>query len=223
MFLPIGDENIARGHTPYFSYGFIVLNIAIFIWQSTFPESGYNAFLRDYGMIPAEITVGIDLETLLTSVFLHGDFMHLFGNMLYLWIFADNVEAVVGNFRFVVFYLLGGLAASFAQIYIMPDSLIPNVGASGAISAVLGAYLVMFPKSQIKVLFFVTIFYIPAIFFLGYWFVQQVIEGMGNLGPSAGKVAGVAWWAHIGGFVFGLLIGFYFRTRFVGYRFVEKK
>ena len=222
MFLPIGDDNIARGHRPILSYAFLIINSGIFLYQSQLPERGYYGFLHRFGMVPAEIMQGEDLGTLVSSMFLHGDFMHLFGNMLYLWIFADNIEAVVGSFRFVVFYVLGGLAASFTQIFFMPESLIPNVGASGAISAVLGAYIVMFPKSRIRVLFFITIFYLPAVLFLGFWFVQQLFEGIGSLGPNAGKVAGVAWWAHIGGFVFGLLIGVFFRNRFVGYRFVNK-
>jgi membrane associated rhomboid family serine protease len=152
-------------------------------------------------------------------MFLHGSWMHLLGNMLYLWIFADNIEAVIGNFRFLMFYLAGGLIAGIMQVAIAPDSAIPCIGASGAISAVMGAYIVMFPKSRIRMLFliFFFIFYIPAWVFLGYWFIQQIGSGLGVLGADTG---GIAWWAHIGGFVFGLVSGYYYRIRFQTDRFV---
>lgn len=172
--------------------------------------------------------------TLITCMFLHGGWMHLIGNMLFLWVFGDNIEAIMGNIRFLIFYLLGGLFATFAHIAAglvagspemasccepcvllnacetassaCPGS-IPSLGASGAISAVLGAYIVFFPKSRIKVLIFFFVTTVPAVVFLGLWFVEQLISGVGSMGPLTAQTAGVAWWAHIGGFIFGLIYG----------------
>lgn len=219
MFFPVGDDNIEGGRFPAFSYLFLVLNIGVFLFQVSMPEGAQAGFVQDYGAVPAEISRGIDLETMFSSMFLHGSWMHLLGNMLYLWIFADNIEAVIGNFRFLMFYLAGGLIAGIMQVAIAPDSAIPCIGASGAISAVMGAYIVMFPKSRIRMLFliFFFIFYIPAWVFLGYWFIQQIGSGLGVLGADTG---GIAWWAHIGGFVFGLVSGYYYRIRFQTDRFV---
>jgi membrane associated rhomboid family serine protease len=215
MVFPVGDDNIERGWTPFFSYLFLIANVVIFLFQASMPEGVLAGFVTEYGTVPAEISRGIDLQTLFTSIFLHGSWMHLIGNMLYLWIFADNIEAVVGNIRFVLFYLLGGLVAGLAQVIIEPDSMTPCIGASGAIAAVMGAYIVMFPHSRVKMLFliFFTIFYIPAWVFLGFWFVQQAMSGMNALGMTGEDAGGVAWWAHIGGFVFGLLAGLLFRRR----------
>lgn len=220
MFFPVGDDNIEGGHPPVFSYLFLALNTGIFIFQVSMPEGAQAGFVRTYGAIPAEISRGIDLETLFSSMFLHGSWIHLIGNLLYLWIFADNIEAVIGNFRFLMFYLAGGLLAGLLQVAIAPDSGIPCIGASGAIAAVLGAYIVMFPKSRVRllILLFFTIVYIPAWVFLGFWFVQQLISGFGALGVDMG---GVAWWAHIGGFMFGLISGYYYRERFRTDRYVR--
>jgi membrane associated rhomboid family serine protease len=217
MLFPIGDDNIERGHPAIFSYLFLLVNVAVFIFQATMPEGTYASFIHTYGAIPNEISRGVDLPTLVTSIFLHGSWMHLIGNMIYLWIFADNIEAVVGNMRFVLFYILGGLAAGLVQVSIDPYSNIPCVGASGAIAAVMGAYIIMFPRSRIKMflLLFFAVFYVPAWVFLGVWFGQQLSSGLGVLGLSGTDAGGVAWWAHIGGFVFGVLAGFYYRRRFV--------
>lgn len=222
MLFPIGDDNIERGHPAVFSYLFFALNIGVFIFQSTLPEGAAAGFVEHFGAIPAEISRGNDLETLFTSMFLHGSWMHLTGNLLYLWIFADNIEAIIGHVRFVLFYLAGGLVAGMAQVVISPDSGVPCIGASGAIAGVMGAYIVMFPKSRVRMLFllFFTVFYIPAWVFLGIWFVQQLSSGLGVLGLSAEDAGGIAWWAHIGGFAFGLLAGFYFRDRFMTDRYV---
>lgn len=223
MLFPIGDDNIERGHPAVFSYLFFFLNTAIFIFQTTLPEGAAAGLVEEYGAIPAEISRGIDLQTLFSSMFLHGSWMHLLGNLLYLWIFADNIEAVIGNFRFVLFYLAGGLAAGLAQVVFSPDSSIPCIGASGAIAAVMGAYIVMFPKSRVRMLFllFFTVIYIPAWVFLGFWFVQQLSSGLGVLGLSATDAGGIAWWAHIGGFVFGLVAGFRYRDKFLSDRYVH--
>ena len=213
MFFPIGDDQVKGGYRPIVSYSFLVINIAIFLFQISLGDR-INLFITTYGVIPNEILAGTDYFTLFTSMFLHGGWMHLIGNMLFLWVFADNIEAVVGSVWFILFYFLGGLAASFAHILLDPASSIPSVGASGAISAVLGAYLVMFPRSKIKVLIIILFsnFKMPALYFLGLWFVQQLISGVGEIGETA-EGGGVAWWAHIGGFVFGLLAGLYFKNR----------
>lgn len=214
MLFPIGDEQVRGGATPLFSYGFIALNVAIFLMQVNMPPAQLQAFIYDYGSIPAETMRGQDLFTLLTSMFLHGGWMHLIGNMLFLWVFADNIEATIGNGRFFLFYILGGLAAHTAHIYFNPGSNVPTVGASGAISAVMGAYLVMFPASRIKMLFFVFTFRVPAFIFLGFWIWQQWISGTAALQVETAQSEGVAWWAHIGGFVFGVLAGIYYRMKF---------
>ncbi|MEM8528715.1 MAG: rhomboid family intramembrane serine protease [Bacteroidota bacterium] len=215
MIFPIGDDQVKGGNTPIFSYTFIALNIAVFVYEVMLmggDENAFNDFLMTYGAIPNKILAGQDLPTLFTSMFLHGGWMHIIGNMLFLWVFADNIEAVVGNTRFLIFYILGGLAAHAAHIWFNMESGIPTVGASGAISAVMGAYLVMFPKSKIKLFFFFLTFRVTAIIFLGFWIFQQVNAGVAGL-SQLGEEAGVAWWAHIGGFVFGVLAGFYFRSR----------
>lgn len=210
MIFPIGDENIEGGAKPIFSYLFIGINILIFLYQASLGVEGYGAFLYEYGTIPVEIVNGQDYFTILTNMFLHGDLMHLAWNMLFLWIFADNIEAVVGNVNFVLFYVLGGVVASLAHIMFNLESAIPAVGASGAISAVMGAYVVMFPKSKIKmiVLILFSTFYISSVFFLGFWFLQQFWGMFSSMGTDA-QASGTAWWAHIGGFVFGLIGGYF--------------
>lgn len=211
MLFPIGDDQVKGGYYPLFSYSIIVLNVAIFLFESTMQPAQLQSFIFEYGSIPAETTQGQDLITLLTSMFLHGGWMHLIGNMLFLWVFADNIEATIGNFRFLIFYLLGGLSAHAAHIYFNWNSEVPTVGASGAISAVLGAYLVMFPASRVKVLFIIFTFRVPAILFLGFWIWQQWLNGTASLHVTTAESAGVAWWAHIGGFAFGVLAGLYYR------------
>lgn len=232
MIFPIGDTQVKGGYKPIFSYAFIVLNLTAFIYQLSQPGN----LICEYGVIPAEIRSGHHLETLITSLFLHGSYMHIFGNLLFLWVFADNIEAVIGNFRFLLFYLGGGIIASLAHIYlgtpatdtlpccapctgcegtVLCAGLIPSLGASGAISAVLGAYLLFFPGSRIKVLiFFITSMNVSAFVFLGLWFIQQLFAGLGSTSDLARQAeSGVAWWAHIGGFVFGLVAGIYFKKR----------
>ena len=210
MLFPYGDDKVHGGYRPLVSYSFLVLNIGVFVWQVM--EPGGGAFTMRYSAVPADILAGRNLDTLITSMFLHGGVMHLLGNMLFLWIFADNIESTIGSLRFLLFYLLGGLAATAAQIITDPFSPIPMLGASGAISAVLGAYLVMYPKSRIKVFLFFLVFVpfrVPAVLFLGFWFYMQMSSGLGTWGAESG---GIAWWAHIGGFVFGMLSGFWIRN-----------
>ena len=211
MIFPIGDDQVKNGHSPIFSYSFIALNILIYIWQSSMPWDVYDQFIYHFGAIPREIVEGNDLYTLLTSAFLHGSWMHLIGNMVFLWVFADNIEATIGSRRFLIFYLLGILASQAGHIFFNWYSEIPTVGASGAIAAVMGAYLVMYPRSRIRTLVFFFFIRIPAFLFLGFWILQQSYSGVQNLNSMTGS--GVAWWAHIGGFAFGVLAGFVFRSK----------
>ncbi len=206
MIFPVGDDQVKGGYFPLFSYSFIVLNILVFVLQF---QSG-DMLLGSFASVPAEITSGEAWYTLITSMFLHGGFAHIFGNMLFLWVFADNIEATIGNFRFLLFYLVGGLMAHAGHIYFNPGSMIPTVGASGAISAVMGAYLVMFPKSRIKLWFFFLIFRVPAFLFLGIWIWMQWSSGWASLKVEQSG-GGTAWWAHIGGFIFGVVAGIYYR------------
>lgn len=231
MIVPIGDTNVIGGYKPYFSYAFIVINIIVFFIQFSVPGN----LVCEYAAIPGEIAQGRGYMTILTSMFMHGGWMHLIGNMLFLYVFADNIEAVIGNGRFVIFYILGGVAASLLHIGIETwysegaiavdcckpclanitcgadmtacAGYVPSLGASGAIAAVLGTYIVLFPRSKVKMFAVVTSFTIPAIAFLGFWFVEQLFAGVGSLGGALGGQGGVAWWAHIGGFVFGLIFG----------------
>lgn len=214
MVFPIGDDQVKGGYFPLFSYSFILINVAIFYYQQfMLPSDQLNDFILTYGSIPREITNGQDLFTLFTSMFLHGGLMHIVGNMLFLWVFADNIEATIGNVRFLLFYILGGLAAHAGHIFFNWSSEIPTVGASGAISAVLGAYLIMFSKSSIRLwLFPIFFFRVPAILFLGFWILQQFMSVSAESTVATADSAGVAWWAHIGGFVFGVIAGFYFRN-----------
>ncbi len=211
MIFPIGDTQVQGGHKPFVSYTFIILNVLVFFYEFYLGPSA-NEFIMTYGTIHQEITTGKDYFTLFTSMFLHGGWMHLIGNMMFLWVFADNIEAKIGSSRFLLFYLLGGLAASLAHIIFNSTSTIPSVGASGAIAAVMGAYLVMFPHSKIKMLVLILFrsFHIPAFIFLGLWIGQQLLAGFGSLAETK-DTPGVAWWAHIGGFVAGLIAGYYFK------------
>jgi membrane associated rhomboid family serine protease len=222
-------DNIPTLRFPVVTVTLIALNvIAYFFWQKGGLTLGdpssqeYLCQLYDYAEIPYEVTnpgeqVGVQgcdaptaptWLTLFTAMFMHGGLLHLGGNMLFLWIFGNNVEDSMGPVKFLVFYLLGGLAAAALQIAIGPDSQIPNLGASGAVAGVLGGYLLLFPRARvitvIFIVFFFTIIELPALLILGFWFVQQVLFGYFDLN-SAGEGGGVAYFAHIGGFAFGLL------------------
>ncbi len=214
MIFPIGDDQVKGGHYPYVSYALIALNVLVFLYEFTLPAPALVDFVHQWGSVPVETANGQNLHTLVTSMFLHGGWLHLIGNMLFLWVFADNIEATIGSTRFFLFYFLGGLAAHAGHIWFHTDSVIPTVGASGAISAVLGAYLVLFPSSRIKVLFFFFVFHVPALLFLGFWIFQQVWAGSASLDVRTAESAGIAYWAHIAGFIFGLLAGFYYRLQY---------
>jgi membrane associated rhomboid family serine protease len=212
---PIYDENRRLGR-PYVNYGLLVINIAIFFYFLLQGNLQFRRSLYSLGATPSAILQGNDLWTLVTSMFMHADIVHLFGNMIYLWVFGDNIEDALGHTKYLVFYLLGGFAASFIHIgsvvltlpTLGPAGLnIPSVGASGAISAVLGAYLLLYPRARIKTLVFlfylVTIVSVPAFYYLGFWFLYQLMMGVFSL---TGASSGVAFWAHIGGFVAGVVI-----------------
>jgi membrane associated rhomboid family serine protease len=188
---------------PIVTVGLIVLNAMVFLHEQTLGRRGLDLFVLQYGLVPADFTWG----QVLTSMFLHGGWAHIAGNLLYLWIFGDNVEDRMGHARYLVFYLLCGTAAALAQTYINPDSTVPMIGASGAISGVLGAYIVLFPHSRVltivPIVFFIQLLEVPAIVLLGLWFLMQLVSGVGSLGVRA-DVGGVAFWAHVAGFVAGL-------------------
>lgn len=191
------------------AYILIAINVLVFLYEIQLTQGQLNQFFMEFGVVPQELFSGEDRYTLLTNMFLHGGWMHLIGNMMFLWVFGDNIEAIIGQLPFLAFYLIGGVIASLVHAGVEMSSMIPAVGASGAIAAVMGAYLVMFPKSQIKMIFLVMFrsFKIPALLFLGFWIVQQLISGFTSL-SALGEQAGVAWWAHIGGFVFGAVVGY---------------
>ena len=210
---PIWDDKIPKtGVFPRVSYTLIAVNIFVFLYQVSLWGADGEAFVMNFGTIPSVIMSWGQMHTLITNMFLHGGWMHLIGNMLFLWVFADNVEAHMGNIKFLIFYLLGGIVASLSHILLSASSDIPAIGASGAISAVLGAYLVIFPHSKIKMisLHWLHVFYISAIQFLGYWIVFQIVQWMWTLGSTGW---GTARWAHIGGFVFGLIVGYMWKNR----------
>lgn len=214
MFFPIGDVNIKHGTKPFLTYLIILANVAVFIHQLTLRPVMVESFFMEYGAVPWKLIQGLDWISLITSMFLHGGWMHLLGNMLFLWVFGDNIEATMGYIRFIFFYLLGGVVATATHVAFNPYSDIPCVGASGAIAACLGAYLVMFPRSQIKVLFIFLLvrFQVPAILFLGFWIVQQFMSGIGEFSATVEDTS-VAYWAHIGGFVFGVIVGFFYKAK----------
>lgn len=222
---PLGDDNSDRVITPYVNYVFIGLNILVFVLLQGL--GGNDAFTYAFSLVPKEITSGIDLASpqvinvggesaqvphyaapfgvyfnFLSSMFMHGDIMHLFGNMLFLWVFGDNIENLVGHVRYAIFYLVCGIAAALAQVVMGPDSIIPMLGASGAISGVLGGYMLLFPTRSVRALIFNIFTTVPAYVALGLWIGYQIL--LGYLTPS--DTGGVAYAAHIGGFIAGLAL-----------------
>lgn len=213
MFFPFGDDHIKGKYKPVFTYLLIIINCYIFWREIQLTEEEISNLFFNYGAVPREIMQGNRLFTLVTSTFLHGGWSHLIGNMMFLWIFADNIEITIGNFRFAIFYLLGGIFGAAVHCYLFAGSQVPCIGASGAISACLGAYLVLYPTSRIKVFFFFFIFRVSAFFFLGLWILQQVLNGWASIGPGTTDTAGVGYWAHIGGFAYGFVYGFAVRIK----------
>jgi membrane associated rhomboid family serine protease len=206
--LPIGDDNSARRTAPLVTYVLIALNALFFFIEM----SGGEAFIMKWAFVPSRFLADpvSDFPTLFTSMFMHAGWLHLGSNMLYLWIFGDNVEDRFGHVKFILFYLLAGLAATAAQLAFSLDSNIPNLGASGAIAGVLGAYLVMFPQGRVSVLQGQRVIPMPALIVIGFWFVLQLFSGIGSIANTA-DTGGVAYMAHIGGFVAGFVLTFLFR------------
>jgi len=208
--IPVRDE-IPTRETPVVNYVLIALNVLVFLWMVLLPESTLEAVFTRYAMTPSHFIDGVDLEdilTIFTSMFMHAGLAHIGGNMVYLWIFGDNVEDRLGHSRYLVFYLVGGVVASLTHLFTNWGSDLPTVGASGAISAVLGAYLVLFPASRVATFVPLGSFYkltmLPAAVVLGLWFVFQFFDGV--LALNGADVGGVAVWAHIGGFVAGVVM-----------------
>lgn len=214
---PIGDSDVRDAGLAIVTILLVVINVAVFIAEITVFRPELEEFFATYGVVPARVLQGEQLYSLFTSMFLHGGWFHLISNMVFLWIFGDNVEAALGKVIYPLFYIAGGLAASIAHIAVSPDSTLPSLGASGAIGAVLGAYVVMFPRSQVRVMlligFFAVVRRVTAIIFLGVWFAMQFFSGIASLGAETAQTGGVAVWAHVGGFVFGLVVGLLFRGR----------
>ncbi|WP_135501420.1 rhomboid family intramembrane serine protease [Roseovarius aestuariivivens] len=205
--IPIRDHN-PSGQTPFVTYALMALNIGIFLsyWPLFSDPRGLQLFFYDWAMVPALVSQTGDYSTLISSMFLHGGWMHLAGNMLFLWIFGDNMEEEMGHLGYLAFYLGGGVTAGLAHYYAAPFSQVPTVGASGAIAAVMGGYLLLFPKARVDILIFIVfivrIVTIPAWIMLGLWFLFQLFGGAGA-DPDTG---GVAYWAHAGGFIAGIVL-----------------
>jgi membrane associated rhomboid family serine protease len=220
--IPLRDAN-PTSRTPVVTLGLIAACVAVFAYQLTLTASGgedaLGRFVARWGIVPVELVralssgqlVSQETFTLVTSQFLHGGWLHIAGNMLFLWIFGNNVEDRFGRAAFLVFYLVGGILAGLSQVAIGPDSPVPTIGASGAIAATLGAYLVLFPGARVTTAVFLVFFYqlidVPAVIVLAFWFVLQLLDGLASLGVSATTASGgVAIFAHIGGFVFGAVV-----------------
>lgn len=219
--VPLHDDNPTR-ITPWVTYGLIASNVVVFLYQVMLSPAQLQVFFEVFAVIPAQLTasfqtgdlvqLGRESLTLISSQFLHGGFLHLGGNMLFLWVFGNNIEEQLGRVGYLFFYLTCGALAALAQWAVAMQSGVPVVGASGAIAGVLGAYILRFPKARILTLvplgFFLTTFRIPALFFLGFWFFQQFLYGFASLQTTTNvDMGGVAYWAHAGGFLVGLALG----------------
>jgi len=205
---PIGDDNTSRRTVPLVTYALIALNVLLFFVEL----SGGDALIGKWAFVPSRFLANPfgDLLTLFTSMFMHAGWVHLGGNMLYLWIFGDNVEDRFGHIKFTIFYLLCGLVATFAQLAFSLGSNVPNLGASGAIAGVLGAYILLFPQAKVKVLQGQRVIQVPALIVIGLWIVLQFFSGIGSIANTA-QTGGVAYMAHIGGFLAGFVLTFLFR------------
>jgi membrane associated rhomboid family serine protease len=209
--LPIGDDNSGRRSTPVVTYGLIVINLLVFLWEL----SAGDAAINEWAFVPARFLSNPVLEstTIFSAMFMHASWLHLGGNMLYLWIFGDNVEDNFGPIKYFIFYILAGIGATFLQLFFSLNSNIPNLGASGAIAGVLGAYIAMFPSRRVNVLVGRFITQMNALIVIGFWFVLQLFSGVGSLDPAVADTGGVAYMAHVGGFVAGFVLSFIFRDR----------
>ena len=212
MFFPYKDDN-PRVLFPFVTFGIIILNVLVFLgqfWISGNDPGIGKSMVYMFGVVPAEF----NLLTIFTSMFMHGGFAHIIGNMWFLYIFGDNVESILGHVKYFMFYLACGIGAALAQFFVEPASQVPMIGASGAVAGVLGAYMIRFPKARVHVLaviiIFITTFVVPAQIVLGLWFLMQLSGGLGSLGVDT--TGGVAWFAHIGGFIIGVTSLKYFQN-----------
>lgn len=216
--IPISDSNPSR-RFPIVNLSLIAINVIAFLFELSLSERALERFVATWGVIPSNIQFALanpfDVSpfvwlTLITSQFLHGGWAHIIGNMLFLFVFGDNIEDTLGHFGYLFFYLLAGIAAALVQVFVTGPSRIPTIGASGAIAGVLGAYLILYPTARIGILlpifFFFTTIDLPALLVIGWWFVQQFFYGIGSLTATAAATGGVAFWAHIGGFIAGLVM-----------------
>jgi membrane associated rhomboid family serine protease len=214
--IPLGDVDRKPRTFPLVTMLIIGANVFMFSLELIYGQQ----FIRDWILVPAEISSGERLITIFTAMFMHGGWLHIIGNMVYFWAFGPEMEDLMGRYRFLVFYLAGGLAASLVQVAAAPDSLIPELGASGAIAAVMGAFLVTFPKDRIRTLvflgFFFTIPLIPAVLLVGFWFLMQIFSEVGAI--MVRQKGGVAYMAHIGGMLYGALAAGFFKSRQGGKR-----
>jgi membrane associated rhomboid family serine protease len=216
---PLYDENPTR-ITPYFTYGLIGMNVLVFLHEVSLSNTQLELFFQLYAVIPQQLTTNWSGEwtTLFTSQFLHGGWWHLISNMIYLWVFGNNIEDRLGHLKYLFFYLTCGALAALCQWFIGINSIIPSLGASGAISGVLGAYLIWFPSARITTLiflgFFITTIHVPALVIIGIFFIQNLISGFASLQTAANmsvETGGVAYWAHLGGFIVGMIFAFWHR------------
>ncbi|HKP45135.1 MAG TPA: rhomboid family intramembrane serine protease [Pyrinomonadaceae bacterium] len=206
---PIGDDDSSRRTVPVVTYILIALNVLFFLVEL----SGGDAFIQQWSVVPRRLLANpsADFPTIFTSMFMHAGWLHLGGNMLYLWIFGDNVEDSFGHLKFLIFYLVCGIAATAAQLAFSIGSDVPNLGASGAIAGVLGAYIILFPRGQVRVLMGRGVIPMPALVVIGLWIVLQLVSGIGSISSNA-QTGGVAYMAHIGGFAAGIILTFVLRA-----------
>jgi membrane associated rhomboid family serine protease len=209
--IPLGNASRHTLHFPFVTIAIILANLGVFLQEL----ARGNAFVLRWSVVPAHIVAGQDLITILTAMFLHASWIHILGNMLFLWVFGPQIEDVMGPLRYLVFYILAGITAMVAQVLAAPASMIPNLGASGAIAGVMGAFLVTYPRDRIRTLLFLGIFidiaFLPAVLLVGIWFALQLFSEVGAF--TQAQLGGVAYMAHIGGFLFGLLLNRLFETR----------
>ncbi|MBZ5598168.1 MAG: rhomboid family intramembrane serine protease [Acidobacteriia bacterium] len=220
--IPIRDDT-PRFSTPYITYFIIALNAVIFLfelWVGAQSEGALNSFMYEFGVVPGHVTAALGgspqfhladaLVPILTSMFLHGSWLHIIGNMWVLWIFGDNIEDYLGHFPYLVFYLVTGIAAAITHILLNLGSPVPTIGASGAIAGIMGAYFLLYPRARVltivPLIVFFTFWWLPAWIVLGYWFLVQFLSGAATSISAPGQTGGVAFWAHVGGFVAGIVL-----------------
>lgn len=215
--IPIGDDRLLNGRIPFVNWLLIIINVLVFLYEVQMPDQVLELFIRRYAVTPVDILNFQNMSSLLTSMFLHGGWLHLLGNMLFLGIFGRNIETVLGHMSYLLFYIFGGLASSLVHVYFNYMSNAPSLGASGAIFAVMGAYLVMFPRARVRMLLpifiFFTTFRVSAWIFLGVWIVIQLLNGNAARHGYNTDDNSVAWFAHIGGFTYGFVMGLIYKGR----------